>query len=105
MKKKCRIEVIKCLCNEDVAKEYGKKGINYCGIQKVGDVFYSDGTKPDKLCGDAWTCMVWYVSKLVENDVSFYNGDWVNKENMAIVSCNDGLNPVVYKLERTNEDC
>ena len=102
MKKRCKIEVIKVLCNEDLANEYGKKGVTYCGYHTVGQVIYSDGDKPEELCGDAWTCLKQYVIKLVEGDINFYNGEWVNRDNLAIVSCNDGLTPVVFKLERVD---
>ena len=36
------------------------------------------------------------------NDV-FYFGDWIKKPGVAICSCNDGLRPVIMKLEATNE--
>ena len=97
--RKCRIEVIKVSCNEELANEYGKKGVTYCGAHKLGDVFISDGSRPEGLCGDAWTCVKQYVEKLVEGDVNFYGGEWVNRENLAIAGCNDGLTPVVFKVE------
>ena len=31
-------------------------------------------------------------------------GDWIKKPGVAIVSCNDGLRPVIMKLEATNEE-
>jgi len=37
-----------------------------------------------------------------ENDV-FYYGDWIRKNGVAICSCNDGLRPVIFKLEATNK--
>ena len=30
-------------------------------------------------------------------------GDWIKKPGVAIVSCNDGLRPVYFKLEATDE--
>ena len=30
--------------------------------------------------------------------------DWIRKPNVAIVSCNDGLRPVIMKLEATDEE-
>ena len=33
----------------------------------------------------------------------FYCGDWIKKPGVAIVSCNDGLRPVIMKLEATDE--
>ena len=34
----------------------------------------------------------------------FYYGDWIKKPGVAIVSCNDGLRPVIMKLEATDEE-
>ena len=33
----------------------------------------------------------------------FYYGDWIRKPGVAICSCNDGLRPVIFKIERTDE--
>lgn len=33
----------------------------------------------------------------------FYYGDWIKKPGVAICSCNDGLRPVIFKLETTDE--
>ena len=33
----------------------------------------------------------------------FYYGDWIKNPGVAIVSCNDGLRPVIMKLEATDE--
>ena len=32
------------------------------------------------------------------------SGDWIKKPGVAIVSCNDGLRPVIMKLEATDEE-
>ena len=34
----------------------------------------------------------------------FYYGDWIKKSGVAIVSCNDGLRPVIMKLEATENE-
>jgi len=34
----------------------------------------------------------------------FYYGDWIKKPDVAICSCNDGLRPVIMKLETTDEE-
>ncbi len=34
----------------------------------------------------------------------FYNGYWIRKPGVAICSCNDGLRPVIFKLEATDEE-
>ena len=30
----------------------------------------------------------------------FYYGDWVKEPGVAICSCNDGIRPVIFKIER-----
>ena len=37
-------------------------------------------------------------------DGLFYYGDWIRKPGVAICSCNDGLRPVIMKLEATDEE-
>ena len=39
-----------------------------------------------------------------EDKLLFYYGDWIKKPGVAIMSCNDGLRPVVMKLEATDEE-
>ena len=34
----------------------------------------------------------------------FYYVDWIKEPGVAIVSCNDGLRPVIMKLEATDEE-
>ena len=34
----------------------------------------------------------------------FYFGDWIREKGVAICSCNDGLRPVIFKLEATDEE-
>ena len=34
----------------------------------------------------------------------FCYGDWIKKPGVAIVGCNDGLRPVIMKLEATDEE-
>ena len=33
----------------------------------------------------------------------FYYGDWIRQPGVAVCSCNDGLRPVIFKLEATDE--
>ena len=34
---------------------------------------------------------------------NFFDG-WLKDENVAIISCNDGTRPVIYKIEALNEN-
>jgi uncharacterized repeat protein (TIGR04076 family) len=33
----------------------------------------------------------------------FYHNDWIKEPGMAISSCNDGIRPVIFKIELTDE--
>ena len=32
----------------------------------------------------------------------FYHTDWIDKPGVAIAACNDGIRPVIFKLEATD---
>ena len=55
---------------------------------------------------EAWKAIYQYVFALAhfEGDEVFYGGSWIDKPGVAICSCNDGLRPVIFKLERTDEE-
>lgn len=66
-----------------------------CGPRKAGRVLRR-----------AWKAIYQYVFALAhgaENGL-FYYGDWIRKPGVAICSCNDGLRPVIFKLEATDEE-
>ncbi len=101
---KVRITVLKTTLDEELAEEYGIDGLGRCPMLKEGQVFYADYAKPEGLCDEAWKAMYQYVFALshMEGDELFYYGDWIRKPGIAICSCNDGLRPVIFKLERTD---
>lgn len=104
--KKVKITVLKTTLNEDLVKEYGVEGLTACPMLKEGQVFFADYAKPDGLCDEAWKAIYQYVFALshgAENSL-FYYGDWIRKKGVAICSCNDGLRPVIFKLEATDEE-
>lgn len=37
-------------------------------------------------------------------DGLFYFRDWIWTPGVAVCGCNDGLRPVIFKLERTDEE-
>ena len=51
--KRCRITVLKRHFDEELAKEYGSKGIGKCPMLKEGQIFYADYAKPDGFCDEA----------------------------------------------------
>ena len=60
--------------------------------------------KPDGMCDEAWKAIYQYVFALAHGAETelFYYGDWIRKPGVAICSCNDGLRPVIFKLEATD---
>ena len=51
---------------------------------------------------EAWKAIYQYVFTLAHGGAIkelFYYGDWIRKPGVAICSCNDGLRPVIFKIE------
>ena len=103
--KKVKITVLKTTLDTELAAEYGAEGLTACPMLREGQVFYADYAKPDGLCDEAWKAIYQYVFALAHGagDGPFYYGNWIRKLGVAICSCNDGLRPVIFKLEATDE--
>ena len=103
--KKVKITVLKTTFDSELAQEYGAEGLKACPMHEAGQVFYADYAKPAGLCDEAWKAMYQYAFALAHGagDGLFYYGDWIRKPGVAICSCNDGLRPVIFRLEATNE--
>ena len=102
---KVKITILQTTFNKELAEEYGADGLGPCPMMKEGQVFYADYAKPEGFCDEAWKAIYQYVFALAQgagNDV-FYFGDWIKKPGVAICSCNDGLRPVIMKLEATDK--
>lgn len=102
--KKVKITVLKRTFVDDLAKEYGVPRLSKCPMLREGQVFYADYAKPEGFCDEAWKAIYQYVFALAHgagND-TFYFDDWIKTPGVAICSCNDGLRPVIFKLEATD---
>jgi uncharacterized repeat protein (TIGR04076 family) len=102
--KKVRITVLKTHFDAELAADYGIDGLGACPMLKVGQIFYGDYAKPDGFCDEAWKAIYQYVFALSHGaeDSLFYYGDWIKKPGVAIACCNDGIRPVVFKIEATD---
>lgn len=101
--KKVRITILKTTFQQELAEEYGIDGLTVCPLMEEGQVFYADYAKPNGFCDEAWKAIYQYVFALAHGaDEIWYFGDWIKKPGVAIVSCNDGLRPVIMKLEATD---
>lgn len=104
--RKVRITVLKTTFDKDLAAEYGAEGLTACPMMKEGQVFMADYAKPEGFCDEAWKAVYQYVFALAHGsgEEVFYFGDWIRKPGVAICSCNDGIRPVIFKLESTEEE-
>ena len=67
------------------------------------EVYYADYAKPENFCDDAWKAAYQYVFAIAHGvDDAWYYNEWIKTQGVAIVSCNDGLRPVIMKLEVTD---
>ncbi len=103
--KKVKITVLKTTFDKELAEQYGIENLGKCPMLKENQVFYADYAKPEGFCDEAWKAIYQYVFTLAHNTGSelFYYGDWIKVPGVAICSCNDGLRPVIFKIEATNE--
>ena len=103
--KKCKITVLKTTFDEQLAREYGAPGLGACPMLTAGQVFSADYAKPEGFCDEAWKAIYQYVFALSHGTDKelFYYGDWIRTPGVAICSCNDGLRPVIFKVEATDE--
>ena len=103
---KVKITVLKTTLDKELAREYGAEGLTACPLMKEGQIFYVDYAKPEGFCDGAWIASHPYVFSLVHGTGNelFYYGNWIRKPGVAICSCNDGLRPVIFKVESAGQD-
>ena len=104
--KRVKITVLKTTFDAELVREYGAEGLGACPMLKAGQVFYADYAKPVGFCDEAWKAIYQYAFALAHGakEGLFYYGDWIRKPGVAICSCKDGLRPVIFKLEATDEE-
>ena len=102
--KKVKITVLKTTFQKDLADVYGVEGLSTCPFHKEGQTYLADYAKPDGFCDEAWKAIYQYVFALAHgaDKTTFYFNDWIKVKGVAICSCNDGLRPVIFKLEATD---
>ena len=100
---KVKITVLKKTFQKDLAEEYSIDDLGLCPLLEEGAIYYGDYRKPEGFCDEAWKAIYQYVFALAHDvDELFYYGDWIKEPGVAIVCCNDGLRPVIFKLEKTD---
>lgn len=101
---KCKITVLRREWYQDLADKY----LAYPDTGKCP--FFQDGqefmvTMPDyfrmlngQFCSEAWDCISKYVYAALQGG-SIMDG-WTNDKKIMISCCNDGVRPVIFKIER-----
>ena len=102
---KCKITVLRKMFNEDYAKEFcANPAAGACDAFTEGQTFILDNPgKPPGFCEEAWSAITRYVFAFNSGGGAFFNGRWMKDENTMIACCNDGIRPVVFKLERIDD--
>lgn len=103
---KCKITVLKRLYNKELIKEHSSLNLpeNCTGCPKfaVGDTYIIENhnTVPENFCSWAWAD----IQKDVMAVLFDANIPWMLKKGRAITCCTDGLMPVVFLVERIEQD-
>ncbi len=101
---KVRITVLKTDYDEELAREYGDNVTGCCTLFKPGQVIECERHyQPEAICGEAWKCIQHYVYALYHGATEPLGKGWMKKGNVAIATCNDGLRPVTFKIERVED--
>lgn len=83
---KVKITVLKTTLDKELALEYGVEGLAACPMHETGQVYYADYAKPENFCDEAWKAIYQHAFALAHG------------------AENDGLRPVIFKLEATQEE-
>lgn len=108
MKHKCKITILKRECYRDLQAEYladPKSGP--CPYFHEGQEIIVDSDNFFRMlngtfCAETWDCISRYVYAALQGG-SIMQG-WTNNEKVMITCCNDGTRPVIFKLERIDEE-
>lgn len=95
--KQVKITVMRKACYSDLIERYENPIPHPCDI-KEGQVFVTDGTRPEGLCDSAWETLSPFIFSLLRGEGDFFDG-WMKDKYSAMLSCNDGFRPVSFLLE------
>lgn len=108
MANKCKVTVIRKECFPDLQEQYlADPRSGPCPAFEVGQEFIFDGhgfhtMNEGNFCMEAWDAISRYIYSALQGG-SIMRG-WTNDEKMMIACCNDGTRPVIFKIERINDE-
>ena len=99
---RCKITVLKTTLMEDLAAEYvSDPEYGPCPVLQEGQTFLTGGIfgneMPEGFCAQAWQGLVMPVNVLIGG------GKVLGFDEKHITCCNDGLRPVIFRVERYKE--
>ena len=104
----CKITVIRRELYVDLRDEYcvdpntGKCDFFQDGQEWIVDVMGFATMLNGQFCAMAWDSISKFVYAAL-NGGSLFIGGWMKDEKVMIACCNDGIRPVIFKLERIDE--
>ena len=102
--RRIKITVVKMDYNADLARKYGDGVNGPCMLHQLNQEIYCERHyQPQEISGEAWKAMQHYVYALYHGSDLPLGRGWMRDPGVAIVTCNDGLRPVTFKLERVEE--
>lgn len=108
MRHKCKITVLRRELYQDLADRYlADPNSGKCPVFRDGQEFIVDNAGFFKMmngqfCSEAWDCISRYVYAALQGGAIMCG--WTNDEKVMIACCNDGTRPVIFKLERIDEE-
>jgi len=103
---KVRITVLKRTLHRDlvddvIRDEAFRKRFDRCEIFEEGQTFVSEDwpTMPEGFCERAWPDIRHEVAMVMYGATV----PWIEQPGVAITCCNDGLRPVIFRIERVRE--
>ena len=107
-KSKCKITVLKKDYYQDLADQYlSNPQVGPCSRFEEGQEFIVDKENyltmlDGQFCAEAWDAISHYVYAALQGG-SIMHG-WSKDEKVMITCCNDGVRPVIFKIERIDEE-
>ena len=114
MRHRVKITVLDTTLNEELQRRYlANPESGVCPCFKKGDSFdfwreedrddfYKFGVEKPFPCAEAWDCISRYVYTGLQGGAFMHK--WTNDDRVMIACCNDGTRPVVFKIERLDEE-
>ena len=102
--KKVKITVVKRL-NRDEIHGDADPGCSaemdaLCPVFTEGQEFITDGNQPEGFCRGAWADIFRHTRVLMWGG----HYPWMNEDGKYLTCCTDGFRPVIFRLERLDEE-